>query len=80
MHLILFHLETVELFPACGGSYNGGSGVITSLNYPDDYEDIVDCYYHITVEDGKVDNFRHYNYIFLHERHDVPNPNSLTGL
>ena len=52
--------ENNERILACGGSYFGPSGTITSPNYPDDYPYNLDCEYYVEVESVKV-RFTHIN-------------------
>ena len=55
-------------FSACGGSFTGPIGTITSPNYPDDvYPPNLDCEYHVEVESGKVRTFynTYYNDVIM---------------
>lgn len=36
--------------------YNATTGVVSSSNYPDDYDNGLDCFYHIIVPDGYIVN------------------------
>ena len=45
----------------CGGAFSGTSGTIVSPNYPNNYDDNMDCVYHITVATGKVHSLCPYN-------------------
>ncbi|XP_002730804.1 cubilin-like [Saccoglossus kowalevskii] len=38
----------------CGGSFLADMGIFTSPNYPENYDDNMDCYYFISVSEGKT--------------------------
>ena len=42
------------LLTGCGGNFTARTGVITSLNYPNNYPHNTDCGWLITVEQGRT--------------------------
>ena len=48
-------LQVSQLFPGCGGFFtDSNSGIITSPNFPSNYDNEQGCVYHIIMEEGKV--------------------------
>ena len=54
--MFLIEYKVLQPFTASGGSYSNASGVLTSPSYPNEYPEMTDCVYLISVEKGSYVN------------------------
>lgn len=57
-HPVIKYIFTISVNRDCGGYLTGIGGEITSLNYPNNYSNLMDCEWVISVEPSMIINLQ----------------------